>query len=159
MYGQFAKEHGLERFSPPAFSMERYCKEFDRLERAYEIHFNTFWNMATKAKFSLMKRFFDTIASRVLYVYKVANRDLETWLRAVVTPLESQVKEQQSALQRRLDGIRRIHRASGELEDRVAELEEMEEGLVAQLDALDQEIEAIDAIVMAEEQLPLAANF
>ena len=41
-----------------------------------------------------MKRFFETIASRVLYVYKVANRDLETWLRAVVTPLESQVKEQ-----------------------------------------------------------------
>ncbi|MDQ6618807.1 MAG: dynamin family protein [Pseudomonadota bacterium] len=159
MYAQFAKEYGLERFSPPAFSVLRYQKEVDRLERAYNTHFNTLWNMVSKAKFSLMKRFFETIASRVRHVYKVANRDLESWLRAVMAPLETQVKEHQLGLSRRLDGIRRIHRASGELEERVAELQEIEEGIAAQLGGLMRKLAEIDAIVSAEDALPLAANF
>ena len=60
MYARFAKEHGLERYAPPPFSMLKYQKEIDRLERAYNTHFNTLWNMVSKAKFALMKRFFET---------------------------------------------------------------------------------------------------
>ena len=159
MYAQFAKEYGLERLTPPAFSTLRYQKEIDRLERAYNTHFNTLWNMVSKAKFALMKRFFETVASRVRHVYKVANRDLETWLRAVMAPLETQVKEHQLALQRRLDGIRRIHRASGELEERLAELEQEDEAIAAELAGLWRELSDIDAIIDAEDGLPLAANF
>ena len=40
--------------------MLKYQKEIDRLERAYNQHFNTLWNMVSKAKFALMKRFFET---------------------------------------------------------------------------------------------------
>ena len=118
MYARFAKEHGLERYTPPPFSMLKYQKEIDRLERAYNQHFNTLWNMVSKAKFALMKRFFETIASRVKHVYDIANRDLESWLKAVMSPLETQVKEHHLQLRRRLDSIKRIHRASGELEER-----------------------------------------
>ena len=93
MYSRFAKEHGLEPFAPPPFSMLKYLKEIDRLERAYNVHFNTLWNMVSKAKFTLMKRFFETIAIRVKHVYDIANRDLESWLKAVMAPLETQVRE------------------------------------------------------------------
>ena len=120
MYARFAKEHGLERYTPPPFSMLKYQKEIDRLERAYNQHFNTLWNMVSKAKFALMKRFFETIASRVKHVYDIANRDVESWLKAVMSPLETQVKEHHLQLRRRLDSIKRIHRASGELEERLA---------------------------------------
>ncbi len=63
---------------PPPFSMLKYQKEIDRLERAYNEHFNTLWNMLSKAKFSLTQRFFETIASRVKHVYDIANRDVES---------------------------------------------------------------------------------
>jgi len=139
--------------------MLRYQKEIDRLERAYNTHFNTLWNMVSRAKFALMKRFFETVASRVRHVYKVANRDLESWLRAVMAPLETQVKEHQLALQRRLDGVRRIHRASGELEERIAELEQEDEAIAAQLAALWRELSEIDRLIEDEDALPLAANF
>ena len=129
MYARFAKEQGLERYAPPPFSMLKYQKEIDRLERAYNQHFNTLWNMVSKAKFALMKRFFETIASRAKHVYDIANRDLDSWLRAVMSPLETQVKEHHLQLRRRLESIKRIHRASGELEDRVAELVAQEEAL------------------------------
>ncbi len=159
MYARFAQEYALEPCAPAAFSMLRYQKEVDRLERAYNTHFNTLWNMVSLAKYSLMKRFFETIASRVRHVYHVANRDLETWLKAVMAPLEMQVKEHHLQLKRRLDSIRRIHVASGELEERVTELQEADAALTAQVAALARELAAIDALVDATDAMPLAANF
>ena len=102
MYARFANEHGLEPFMPPPFSMLKYQKEVERLERAYNTHFNTLWNMVSKAKFALMKRFFETVASRVKHVYDIANRDVEAWLKAVMAPLETQVREHHLQLRRRL---------------------------------------------------------
>jgi len=158
MYRRFAKEHGLDPFSPPPFSMLKYQKEVDRLERAYNVHFNTLWNMVSKAKFTLMKRFFETIAIRVKHVYDIANRDLESWLKAVMAPLETQVREHHMQLRRRLESVKRIHRASDELEERLAELEQAEAGIRAQIDALAREVAAIDAVIEQPELLPLAAN-
>jgi len=158
MYTRFAKEQGLERFSPPPFSMLKYQKEIDRLERAYNQHFNTLWNMVSKAKFALMKRFFETVASRVKHVYQIANRDLESWLKAVMSPLETQVREHHTQLRRRLDSIKRIHHASGELEDRVLELSQAEQALAAQIRALEREVRTIDTVVEQPDALPLAAN-
>ena len=158
MYGRFAKEHGLEPFMPPAFSMLKYQKEVDRLERAYNAHLNTLWNMVSKAKFALMKRFFETIAIRVKHVYDIANRDLESWLKALMAPLETQVREHHIQLRRRLESVKRIHRASEELEERLAELEQAEAAIKSQIDALTREVSAIDAIIDQPEMLPLAAN-
>src|SRR5690349_2033460 len=93
MYLRFAHEHQLEAYVPPQFSVLKYLKEIERMERAYNTHFNTLWNMVSKAKYPLMKQFFETVASRARHVYKVANRDVEGWLKAVMSPLETQVRE------------------------------------------------------------------
>src|SRR5207237_9251293 len=157
MYTRFAKENGLEPFTPPQFSMLKYQKEIDRLERAYNVHFNTLWNMVSKAKFTLMKRFFETIAVRVKQVYDIANRDLESWLKAVMAPLETQVREHHMQLRRRLESVKRIHRASEELEERLSELDQSRDVLVTQLNGLRGQLEAIDEIVETPDALPFAA--
>jgi hypothetical protein len=158
MYSRWSEEQGLERYSPPPFSMLKYLKEIDRLERAYNTHFNTLWNMVSKAKFALMKRFYETVASRAKHVYDIANRDAEGWLRLVMAPFETQVREHHLQLRRRLDSIRRIHSASGELEARVGELEQQDETLAADIDALDRELSAIAMAIYDAEMLPQAAN-
>ena len=158
MYARFAKEHGLEPFNPPPFSVLKYQKEIERLERAYNTHFNTLWNMVSKAKFALMKRFFETIASRVRHVYVIANRDVEAWLKAVMSPLETQVREHHLQLRRRLDSIKRIHQASDELEERIGELEQQEEAIRLQRKGLQHQTATIDAIVDTPDAWPLAAN-
>jgi len=158
MYARFANEHGLEPFTPPQFSMLKYQKEVERLERAYNVHFNTLWNMVSKAKFTLMKRFFETIAIRVKHVYDIANRDLDSWLKTVMAPLETQVREHHMQLRRRLESVKRIHRASDELEERVAELEQAETAVNHQIAALRLEVSAINDVIEAPEMLPLAAN-
>jgi chromosome segregation ATPase len=158
MYARFAKEHNLEPFVPPPFSVLKYQKEIDRLERAYNTHFNTLWNMVSKAKYPLMRRFFETIASRAKHAYEVANRDVEAWLKAVMAPLETQVREHHLQLRRRLESIRRIHHASDELEDRIAELEQAREALDQQVRALEEELRAVDEVVEAADALPMAVN-
>jgi hypothetical protein len=158
MYARFAHEHQLQPFVPPPFSVLKYMKELERLERAYNTHFNTLWNMVSKAKFPLMKRFFETIASRAKHAYDVANRDVEAWLKAVMSPLETQVREHHLQLRRRLDSIKRIHSASDELEERIAELLQAREAVVGQARALEVELGHIDAVVEADDALPLAVN-
>ena len=158
MYAGFAAEHGLLRFVPPPFSMLKYQREIARLERAYNAQFNTLWNMVSRAKFVLVQRFFETIASRVRHVYDIANRDVESWLRALMAPLESQVRERHLLLRRRLDSIKRIRGTSGELELRIAEMEQADAALRSQLDALESALAAIDSAVREPDIPQLAAN-
>ena len=158
MYTRFAAESRTTPYSPPPFSMLKYHKEIDRLERAYNQHFNTLWNMLSKAKFALTQGFFETVASRVKHVYDVANADVETWLRAVMSPLESHVREHHLQLLRRLESVKRIHVATGELEVRIGELEQQYESFAAQCSEVNRLVAAIDDIALTADALPGAAN-
>jgi hypothetical protein len=133
MYDKFSKEHGLRKSEPPAFSTLRYQKELAKLERAYKEQFNTALNMIANEKLTLTSKFFETLASRVIHVYEVANRDTENWLKAVIAPMESQVREHQLQLRRRLESIKRIYKATDTLEDRITELEAIEKSIRAQI--------------------------
>ncbi|MCB5191522.1 dynamin family protein [Methylobacillus arboreus] len=133
MYEKFALEHGLRKAEPPAFSTLRYQKELGKLERAYREQFNTALNMITNEKMTLTSKFFETLASRVIHVYEVANHDVENWLKAVIAPMESQVREHQLQLRRRLESIKRIYKATDTLEDRIGELEAIEKSIKGQM--------------------------
>ncbi|MGB2832514.1 MAG: dynamin family protein [Methylotenera sp.] len=136
MYDKFSKDHGLRKTDPPAFSTLRYQKELAKLERAYKEQFNTAFNMIANEKMTLTSKFFETLASRVIHVFEVANRDIENWLKSVIAPMESQVREHQLQLRRRLESIKRIYKATDTLEDRIVELEAIEKSIQAQLDDL-----------------------
>ena len=75
-----------------------------------------------------------------------------------MAPLESQVKEHHARLRRRLDSMRRISEAKGELEERVREIDEAHAAVVHELGALEREIAAVQAVVDEPEHMPLAAN-
>ncbi|MDX1915736.1 MAG: dynamin family protein [Methylophilus sp.] len=132
MYDKFAKEHGLRKSDPPTFSTLRYQKELAKYERAYKEQFNTALNMIANEQMTLTSKFFETLASRVIHVYEVSNRDVENWLKAVISPMESQVREHQIQLRRRLESIKRIYQATDTLEDRITELENVEKAIRAQ---------------------------
>ena len=133
MYEKFSAEHGLRKSEAPVFSTLRYQKELLKLERAYKEQFNTTFNMLTNEKMTLTSKFFETLASRVVDVFETANRDVENWLKAVISPMETQVREHQLQLRRRLESIKRIYKATDTLEDRIGELESIEKGIVSQL--------------------------
>jgi len=137
MYKRFSVEHGLRLAAPTPLSMLKYGKEIDRLEDALSRHVNTVLNIMTLEKRALTQKFFETIAVHVRRTFEIANRDVEVWLRAVMAPLETQVREYQIQLKRRLESVRRIHQATDTLEERIQELTQMESTLLHQLAELN----------------------
>jgi len=138
MYRKLNTEHGMARYSVPTFSMLRYRKELQRLKAAYEQRINNLFTLLTTEQYLLTTRFFETIANRVVRVFEIANREAESWLRAVMSPMESQVREHQMQLRRRLESVKRIHKAADTLEDRINELLQMQSEAKRQLAELDQ---------------------
>lgn len=125
MYQKLNLEHGINLITIPPFSMLRYRKEMQRLEEAYDVQFNTFYTFLTTEQYTLTSRFFETLASRVVQVFEILNKDVENWLKAIMSPMESQVREHQMQLRRRLESVKRIHKAADTLEDRIGELDQM----------------------------------
>ena len=137
MYRKFSDEHGLRLHAPAPFSMLKYLKEIDRLERTYERQFNTLVAMLTNEKVTLMQKFFDTLANQAKRCYEYANRETDQWLRSLIAPMETQVREHQMQLRRRLESVKRIHQATATLEERIGELLAVERAVRAQLEALE----------------------
>ncbi|MFU2486205.1 dynamin family protein [Thauera sp. WH-1] len=152
MYKRFSVEHGLKLTPPEGFSTLRYEKEIDRLEAAFNRQINTALTLVTTEKHTLTQKFFETVAVQARRTFEVANRDVEQWLRAVMSPLETQVREYQIQLKRRLESVKRIHEATDTLENRVEELKQGEEAvlaLIAELEVLERGI--ADALGVSDE--------
>ncbi|WP_227817954.1 dynamin family protein [Nitrogeniibacter aestuarii] len=129
MYKRFSVEHGLKLSQPASFSTLRYEREINQLEKAFNQQLNTTLALITTEKHTLTQKFFETVAIQARRTFEVANRDVEHWLRAVMSPLETQVREYQLQLKRRLESVKRIHQATDTLEDRIVELEQQDRGI------------------------------
>jgi prefoldin subunit 5 len=136
MYQKFSDEHGLSAVNPPDHSLQKYRKEMARLERIFNERFNTVFKMLTQGQHQLTARFFETLASKVVQVFELANSETESWLKALITPMETQVREHKLQLKRRLESVSRIHAATETLDDRIAELETSMGTVSDQLDHL-----------------------
>ncbi|HQV08716.1 MAG TPA: GTPase, partial [Thauera sp.] len=153
MYKRFSVEHGLKLSAPASFSTLRYETELDRLEATFNRQINTALTLVTTEKHALTQKFFETVAMQARRTFEVANQDVEQWLRAVMSPLETQVREYQIQLKRRLESVKRIHEATDTLENRVDELKQGEEGvraLIAELDALQAGVAEALGVVAGE---------
>ena len=123
MYQRFSLDHGLTLGTPLGFSLRRFFAEIDRIE---QIHQNQFGMMTllTTEKWALTRRFFESVVIRFKDVYETAAREVDAWLRALMTPIETQVKEHQAQLRRRIESVQRVMEASESLDSKLAELEE-----------------------------------
>ena len=150
MYRRFENDHGLKLGKPAEFSVLRYQKEVEKLEARFHDHFDTVLNLIRHGQISLTLKFFETMASQVKRIYEYANLEAEQWLRAVMAPVEAQVREHQLQLRRRVESIRRIHEATETLEDRIAELDQADKGLGEQMSELSALADSIGALLRGE---------
>lgn len=131
VYAKFQKEHGLSNIRPSGFSVMRYVREVKRLESKHEQFLTGISLMMTEQKV-VTKKFYESAVGKMRAIFKMANRDADNWLKNIMSPMESQVREHQVQLRRRLESIKRIHQASDTLQDRIAELEENRKNVRAQ---------------------------
>jgi hypothetical protein len=144
MYQRFADEQGTRIAPPQPFAMLRYVKELERLDERCDKQYNSMFSLLTTEKKALTQKFFETVAVQARRVFETANRDVEQWLRAIMAPLETRVREHKIQLKRRLESVKRIHEASDTLEERIGELKQADSTLVNQIAQLDALKRAID---------------
>ena len=137
VYKKFSIEHGLKLSTPTTFSMTRYLKDLDRLEYWCDTHLNTMLQLLLQGQGKVTQKFFDEVAHQVRRSFERANRDSESWLKSVMSPMDTQVREHQAQLKRRLESIKRIHEATDTLEDRIGELGHAESDLLSQIVSLE----------------------
>ena len=148
MYRKFATDHGMMLAAPMKFSLARYQTEVVRVEDVYHDRFGLIV-IFSNDQLVLTQKFFESIASRVRETFEAANRDVEAWLKAVMAPLEGQIREHQSQLRRRLDSIKHIQDTSETLEERLEEVAVGEVEVAELLNALRDLDDALQTILHA----------
>jgi hypothetical protein len=149
MYRKFATEHGMMLAPPMTFSLARYEGDIERIEDIYHQRFGVL-TIFSNDQLILTQKFFESIASRVRETFEAANRDVEAWLKAVMAPLEGQIREHQGQLRRRLESIRQIQDTSHTLEQRLEEATARESEVQSLLLALDDLDDNLQTVLHAE---------
>ena len=142
VYKKFQEEHGLGNIKPGGFSVTRYLREIKRLQDKHDQYMKGVSLVFTEQR-ALTKKFFESSVAKIRAIFKMANRDADNWLKTIMSPMESQVREHQVQLRRRLESIKRIHQASDTLEERVGELEQIRDGIREQELNLEKRVAAV----------------
>lgn len=144
VYRKFQEEHGLANIKPRKFSTTRYQRELRRLMERHD-YFIRGLSVVMTEQMVVARRFYDSVVLKVRQIFERANSDADDWLRTIMSPMESQVREHQVQLRRRLESIKRIHKASDTLDDRLAELSHVKEGIQNQKAAMDRFVAKIES--------------
>lgn len=88
-----------------------------------------------------MEQFQRMLLSKLRVVFENAAGEIELWSKAASTQIEQQLRERRRAFVHRRDALQRIQAASGELEQRIAEVEQHEKRLAGAQWRLDSLIE------------------
>jgi hypothetical protein len=132
---RFAEEMGWSIPSPMPFSLDTYLAEVDRVEQTYESHFGAL-SVLTRDKWSLIERFFETVVGRSRNIFAAAEKDTEAWVRSLLPPLETQVREQRQQLRKRTESVMRIRDAQDSLDGRIGQLEDALQDVQSLIDEL-----------------------
>ncbi len=124
--GSFEKlnaEYGFSFIAAPLPELERFSADLQRIEARYGSHLGLTqaWRLAAPGA---MDHFCRMLLSRLRVVFETASAELELWSKGAESQVEVQLRERRRMYRQRSETLQRIQAASGELETRIAELEE-----------------------------------
>ncbi len=149
VYRKFQEEHGLAKVKPGGFSATKYIRDLKAIEAKHDQLLSGMTLVMTE-QMGVIRKFFESAVSRVREVFEHANRDADNWLRTIMSPMESQVREHQVQLRRRLESIKRIHKATDSLDERLKELHHVTEGFRSQEQTMEKLVNRITQCLESE---------
>ena len=150
-YMQLNAEFGFAFARQPAPELQRFTREIDLIDHNYSHYLGLLqaWRMASPG---FMEQFRRMLLSKLRVVFESASSELELWSRTASQQVEQQLADRRRTFKQRREALQRIQSATGELEQRIAEVESQDE----QLQSLQRGLDARTADVAARARLPLA---
>jgi len=129
----FEQDHGIANIRVRRLRLEKFKQEITRLEAKHGDLQET-KTLFFREQMSITNRFYDSVCSASRKIFKRAQRDATQWNNNLMVPMETYVREHHTQLRRRLESVKRIHRASDTVETRLKELTTMQSVLHEQKD-------------------------
>jgi hypothetical protein len=125
----FAKlnaDFGFTLAANPAPDLLRFVQELNLIQRNY-VQYLGLTQALRLSQTKFMEQFRRMLMSKLRVVFENASGELELWNKVASTQVDGQLRERRRSFRKRRDALERIQSASGELEQRLAELETQDE--------------------------------
>jgi hypothetical protein len=147
-FRQLNTDYGFALGVVAAPTLDSHAGELAQIERAY-VQYLGLGNALKLSEPRFMEQFRRMLLSKLRTVFENATGEVELWHKSASTQTESQLRERRRDFKRRREALQRVAQANGELEQRIAEIEEddrVQQQLLARLQA-----QAADLLMLAEE--------
>ncbi len=151
----FEQDHGIANFSIRRLRLEKYKQEVSRLERKHLKLMDT-RSLFFREQMSITNRFYGSVCNASRKIFERASRDATNWNNNLMVPMETYVREHHTQLRRRLESVKRIHKASDTVEARLRELGIMQTELTEQHSNFNAITKEFDALLNEVPQAPMA---
>ena len=121
-YMLFHEKFGFARLTPPALNLEKHTLNMTSLQETAREFCQDPVNVAMY-KNVVVNRFYETLVAKARQVFEMTRLDAESWLKSALNPLNSQIKEHESILSKRIDNFKKIRDNITSVEDRMKDLE------------------------------------
>ncbi|NND82135.1 MAG: GTPase [Gammaproteobacteria bacterium] len=156
----FEQEHGIANFSVRRLRLDKYKQEITRLEVKYS-HLKEVKTLFFREQMTITNRFLDSVVISSRRIFDRALRKANNWNNNLMVPMETYVREHHTQLRRRLESVKRIHKASDTVESRLKELEIVHRQLEDQHSAFNDLQARLDELLRAGKALggqPISAE-
>jgi DNA repair exonuclease SbcCD ATPase subunit len=153
---KFSEEYKIAAVETADFGTDRFIVELDRIEEQCAREFKGGSSLFMRSRKSLGTLFFDSVASKVIYVFEIADREARTWLQGFIRPLEAQINAYQEQSNSRIEGMGRIQNAETDLIVKLEELRQLAADVSAQKDQLEAHQQRVMALLETGREPSLA---
>ncbi|MDP2828719.1 MAG: dynamin family protein [Sulfuricellaceae bacterium] len=143
-YRRFHEQHGFAELSPPALSLAAPLQGLQGLAQQTTDFCNDPVNIMTEKSF-LVRKFYGGLVTAAEAIFEQAQAESETWLRASLTPLMSQIRDYKSQIERRIETVKQIHDNIDNLELRIDDLIARQADLLKQREIIEEILAQIGA--------------
>jgi GTP-binding protein EngB required for normal cell division len=153
---KLSEEYKIAAVEAADFGTDRFLVELDRIDGQCAREFKGGSSLLMRSRKSLGALFFDSVASKVIHVFEIADREVRAWMAGFMRPLDAQLNAYQEQSNSRIEGMGRIQNAETDLIAKLEELRRLAADVAAQKDQLDAHQQRVMSLLETERQPSLA---
>lgn len=127
-FRQINSEFNFSLQVPKEPDVTRFAEDLDLIERSH-LQYLGLGNVLRLSQAAFSERLVRALGTRLRVVYESALSEVELWNKSASSQLDAQLRERRRNFARRLEAIERIQQAASGLDERIAEIDDLEVSL------------------------------
>ncbi len=156
-FSRLNAEFGFSLVADAPLNVSRYTEDLNHIERNY-VQYLGIGHAFRLAQPGFQEQFRRMLISRLRVVFETVSNDIELWNKTASAQVDGQLRERRRNFKRRYESLDRIQSASGELDQRVQEVQEMDERALQLQTRLATLVDELSAQAWSDGAVPMGAS-